>query len=710
MPHHRPRYPLLLPVVTSLAATVALTTFLRSGVHTVRPADNGDLASVTTNLAEVALSGAPEVLLPLPELRGLTLPDLHLSDLRKLPLPTAIPIPHDLPVPPGVQLPEEVPLPHLPVPQAVAPLPHSIDQGTDPAATTVIPDPAPGPDYSAPALEPGAVPPDLADRLGAQVREITRDTPFSMVALTGTDLHGLTALIRTRHADGSWSEWNPLDTLETAGNDRVQPTRTGTEPLYVGPTTGVQILTTRPGHIHVPDLSAVLIDPGRGAVDGMLEATAATVAGGPKVITRKQWGADESLRCQDPTYDDSLGGITVHHSAGRNEYTKAESAGIVRAIYAYHAKTLGWCDIGYNALVDKYGQIFEGRYGGLDKPVEGAHAGGFNENTAGVAMLGNFTDQPPTDAQLQATGQFIGWRAKLAGLDPQGTTTMYSEGTQYTSYPEGQAVQLPVVFAHRDVGKTACPGDAAYALLPKLRAIAASVAGNPNPAAGPALSDPEPDSPTQPAPSAAPARPQRSPLQRTANPTEQLLNLVGSNPIATYWAASGAATGPLGDATALPRPAGEGGQFATFANGYVYSGPGDTVTELTGPLLDRYLELGADSGLLGLPTRSPYPGPDGTTRADFRYGSLILDPAANTVSTIVNAVPDSALTTPEPDSSITLPDSGIAASTPGSTVAAPVPDSTPIPAPVAGGPDDSAAPPDPPQFAPDAPADTDDQP
>src|SRR5690606_7488362 len=137
-----------------------------------------------------------------------------------------------------------------------------------------------------------------------------------------------------------------------------------------------------------PDLTAVLIDPGRGAVDENLQDIAAALpGGGPRVITRDQWGADESIRCQEPTYDDGLGGITVHHTAGRNDYSKGESAGIVRAIYAYHSQTLGWCDIGYNALVDKYGQIFEGRYGGLNEPVQGAQSGGLNEdNTGGETM------------------------------------------------------------------------------------------------------------------------------------------------------------------------------------------------------------------------------------------------------------------------------------------------------------------------------------
>ena len=68
----------------------------------------------------------------------------------------------------------------------------------------------------------------------------------------------------------------------------------------------------------------------------------------------------------------------VHHTAGSNSYTAAQSAAIVRAIELYHVKGNGWNDIGYNFLVDKYGQVFEGRIGGIERNVVGAHAEGFN--------------------------------------------------------------------------------------------------------------------------------------------------------------------------------------------------------------------------------------------------------------------------------------------------------------------------------------------
>ncbi|MBY8858709.1 N-acetylmuramoyl-L-alanine amidase [Nocardia sp. CA2R105] len=307
-----------------------------------------------------------------------------------------------------------------------------------------------------------------------------------MVALTAKDLDGTTAMIRARNDDGAWGAWYPADPIETGPTDAAAADRAGTEPIYVGRTKDVQVLLTHKADASshaenaiTTDISAVLIDPGQGPSDAALSSIAAPLHdGGPKVITRAQWGADPSLLCDKPTYDDGLNGIAVHHTAGRNDYTAAESPGIVRAIYAYHAKTLGWCDIGYNALVDKYGQIFEGRAGGLDRPVQGAHAGGFNEHTAGVALMGDFQSQPPTDAAIQAAGRFIGWRAALAGLNPLSNTTLYSQGTSYTKYKKGAAVKLPTIFAHRDVGKTTCPGNAAYAQMDRIRKIAADTASS----------------------------------------------------------------------------------------------------------------------------------------------------------------------------------------------------------------------------------------
>ena len=127
----------------------------------------------------------------------------------------------------------------------------------------------------------------------------------------------------------------------------------------------------------------------------------------------------------------------VHHTAGSNDYSPEDSAAIVRAIFAYHTGTLGWCDIAYNALVDKYGQVFEGRAGGIDRPVEGSHTGGFNRDTWGVAMLGDFDDVRPTEIQLRTVGRLLGWRLGIDHVDPWGTVVLTSAGGAYTNFPRG---------------------------------------------------------------------------------------------------------------------------------------------------------------------------------------------------------------------------------------------------------------------------------
>jgi hypothetical protein len=87
-----------------------------------------------------------------------------------------------------------------------------------------------------------------------------------------------------------------------------------------------------------------------------------------------------------------------------NSYSPSESAALVRADYLYHVRTRGWNDVGYNFLVDRYGRVFEGRYGGVTRAVLGAHSGGFNTDTTGVALLGTFTTARPTSYMLAALG------------------------------------------------------------------------------------------------------------------------------------------------------------------------------------------------------------------------------------------------------------------------------------------------------------------
>ena len=227
------------------------------------------------------------------------------------------------------------------------------------------------------------------------------------------------------------------------------------------------------GPVALHDVQGVFIDGGVTPEGIEPVADDSDVTGMPRVITRAGWGADESIRSQNPTYDEKLVAATVHHTAGANNYSQAEAAGIVRGIYKYHTAVLGWGDIGYNALVDKYGNIYEGRYGGLTKNVQGAHAGGFNKGTFGISMMGDYSTAHPTPAMINSVGAMIGWRMRIAGLDPSGKATLTSQGYKTAKYGAGQQATLPSIFAHRDVGDTTCPGAAGYAQMDRIRSIAA---------------------------------------------------------------------------------------------------------------------------------------------------------------------------------------------------------------------------------------------
>ncbi len=218
-------------------------------------------------------------------------------------------------------------------------------------------------------------------------------------------------------------------------------------------------------------VNAVMID-GTTAAGIAPIADVVNISGMPAVVSRAGWGANESMRRHNAAIDPKLEAATVHHTAGSNNYTQAQSAGIVRGIYHYHAQTLGWGDIGYNALVDKFGTIFEGRAGGLERNVQGAHAGGFNKGTFGISMMGDYSATAPSQAMLSSVGAMIGWRLRLAGIDPLSETRLTCSGYSGARYSKGETVTLPAIFAHRNTGHTTCPGAAGYSQMGTIRTLA----------------------------------------------------------------------------------------------------------------------------------------------------------------------------------------------------------------------------------------------
>jgi len=163
--------------------------------------------------------------------------------------------------------------------------------------------------------------------------------------------------------------------------------------------------------------------------------------------------------------------VHVHHTVSLNDYSPAEAPAMVLAICRYHRNSNGWDDIGYNALVDKYGVLYEGRAGGLDQAVVGAQAQGFNTSTAGISNIGDHTALAQTPEALDAMARYIRWKLPVHGQPVSGPVTITSSGGSLTRYPAGASVTVQRVIGHRDTGRTACPGNALYAQLPELRSL-----------------------------------------------------------------------------------------------------------------------------------------------------------------------------------------------------------------------------------------------
>ena len=276
--------------------------------------------------------------------------------------------------------------------------------------------------------------------------------------------------------NGAWSPWHALDADEDHEPDLSHPEaarqRGGTAPWYMGRADGWQVRLAVSGRAP-RDVKVSLVDPGRSDADGaigrspVLGPVAEAAPARPSIVTRAQWGADERLRDGSPSYSDTINVGFVHHTDTSNSYTSAGAAAMVRSVYAFHTKSRGWSDIGYNFLVDKYGRVFEGRYGGVDRPVIGAHTGGFNTDTFGVALLGNYTSVAPSSAQLGALQRTFAWKLSLHYVNPYSTTVLTSRGG--SKYASGTKVRFNNVSGHRDAGLTACPGTQTYNRLPAIR-------------------------------------------------------------------------------------------------------------------------------------------------------------------------------------------------------------------------------------------------
>jgi hypothetical protein len=194
-------------------------------------------------------------------------------------------------------------------------------------------------------------------------------------------------------------------------------------------------------------------------------------------VARAAWGAAAVPPRSAPSYG-VVQAAFVHHTVTVNEYGPQDSAAIVLGIAKYHRDTNGWNDVGYNFLVDKYGQVFEGRAGGIDAPVIGAQAQGYNSVSTGIACLGTFTEIAQSEPGMEALARLIGWKLTLHGVPVQGQVTVTSAGGESNRYRSGTPVTLERISGHRDGDSTSCPGEVLYGQLADLRTRAARYTGS----------------------------------------------------------------------------------------------------------------------------------------------------------------------------------------------------------------------------------------
>jgi hypothetical protein len=283
---------------------------------------------------------------------------------------------------------------------------------------------------------------------------------FDLVGLRWNRGAHVEAQVRARVEGGRWTRWTALPHPHVPLD--------GTDPAFTGTADELQFRLRG----EAKQLTARFV---RALGDAPRNPKARASQAAPFVIPRASWGADQVPPKGPPSYG-VVQAAFVHHTAGTIEYGPEQSPAIVLGIARYHIQSNGWNDIGYNFLVDRYGNVFEGRAGGIEAAVIGAQAQGFNDDTTGIACLGTFTAVPLDEAGFDALARIIGWKLSIHGIPVNGQVTLISGGGATTRYPAGTPVVFERISGHRDSNQTTCPGDQLYAQLPTLRTRASRYA------------------------------------------------------------------------------------------------------------------------------------------------------------------------------------------------------------------------------------------
>ena len=343
-------------------------------------------------------------------------------------------------------------------------------------------------------------------------------SPFTLAGLTwvGPVSIGTEFKVRVRES-GVWSAWFKLEygEYQGVGKDGTESmdTRVGSDPLLTGLADGVEVIMENSSGLVPSQMKVTLVNSqvtkqdrnlGQQSIrmattdTGMQSQAVAALVGAavspqgalvarPRIVTRAEWGADETWRDPVPRVGTTLLAGIVHHTASTNNYTADQAPAQMRNLYAYFTKSLNYADMGYNFLVDKYGTIYEGRSGcavgavdcdSASVPVQGAHTAGLNLNTFGVSAIGNYDVLAPENpgAMVESIASLMAWKLAPYGLDPNATASIMSTDTSGSSkFSAGQTAITQVISAHRDVGKTVCPGRYLYPYMAEIRARATTL-------------------------------------------------------------------------------------------------------------------------------------------------------------------------------------------------------------------------------------------
>ena len=295
--------------------------------------------------------------------------------------------------------------------------------------------------------------------------------------------------VRARESGGEWSPW-----VET----------TKGEPIWTGGSDELQIRSrdAEPhgeiGYVNVSgDATAAdrAVNGIRGAVNTALVSVAGVFASDVaeadppfEVVNRAEWDPNGSCDPLTPVKG-SVKAAVVHHTVNANTYTPEQAPGIVLGICRYHRYSNGWNDIGYNALVDRFGNIYAGRAGGLANPIVGAHTAGFNSQTTGISSIGTHTNTGMSKEALGAAVRFLAWKLPLHDVDAAGKAQLVSAGGGSSRYPSGRKVDVPEVTRHRRLNHTACPGRAQVSKIKRRTQRRIAEGGAEPPPAGGVLPD-----------------------------------------------------------------------------------------------------------------------------------------------------------------------------------------------------------------------------